>query len=237
MNALQESRLWMIGGAVATLVILLLGWLLLVSPQLTAASDVRDETASVEMLNSTLEIRIASLKESEAELPQLEADLAAGRLELPVRNDSQIFAQSLRSAAERNLVLVTSVSLGDPENVTALAQGTVETPPVVADEATESTTDTPAADVATSTTSRQTFSLPVTFTVEGPAASVDSFVAELQTAGERALSVTKIVVNPVAGIADGSIAGDIITSYSGFIYLSPLDAEAAAALFGTTTGG
>ena len=243
MNSLQESRLWMIGGAVATLVILLLGWLLLVSPQLTAASNVEDETASVEMLNATLEIRIASLQKSKEKLPELQTDLDASRLELPVRNDTEVFAQSLRAAAERNLVSVTSVSIGAPENVTPLAQGsavTAETtsasedaPEVTAEE----TAAAAAAEAAAAAAVRQTFSLPVTFTTEGPAASVDSFVAELQVGGERALSITGIVVNPIAGVADGSIAGDIITSYSGFIYLSPLDTEAAAALFGTTTGG
>lgn len=245
MNALQESRLWLIGGAVATLVILLLGWLLLVSPQLTAASDIQDETASVETLNTTLVARIASLKKSESDLPELQADLAAGRLELPVRNDTQVFAESLKSAAEKYLVSVTSVSIGSPENVTTLAQGVVEAPvAAVAEDAAddaEVTAEQAAADAAAATAAaaavRQTFALPVTFTAEGPAESLDSFIAELQVGGQRALSVTKIVVNPVAGIADGSIAGDVITSYSGSIYLSPLDAAAAAELFGTASGG
>ena len=233
----------MIGGAVATLVILLLGWLLLVSPQFAAARDVRNESESVRLLNTSLETRINSLRESEAELPQLQADLAAGRLELPVRNNTQVFAESLRGAAERNLVSVTSVSVGAPENVTALAAGAVEVQPVAAGtgESAEAATETAAADAAAAAAAaanaRQTFALPVTFTVEGPAASLDSFISELQTAGQRALSITTIVVNPVAGIADGSIAEDIITSYSGFIFLSPLDAAAAADLFGTATGG
>ena len=212
MTAVQQSRMWAFAAVIVTLVVLALGWFLLVSPQAQAASDVRSEARAVGDRNISLQQRVTTLAQANTRLPELRRELESARTELPVRNQTEVFSASLQSLGERNLVTVTSVTMGAPVDVTALAQG------VAADAA-----DSLPKDV------RPSFALPVTFTVQGKARAVDSFIADVQTRGQRAVLVTKVVVVPSDGIAGGNIAKDIVTSYSGFLYLSPLDVESAAA--------
>ena len=217
MTSLQQSRLWAFAAVFVTLLVLALGWFLLVSPQAQSAANVRSDARSVADRNLALQNRVATLRDANARLPELQLELESARTELPVRNQTEVFSASLQSLAERNLVTVTSVTLGAPVDVTAIAQG------VAADAAEALPKDV-----------RPSFALPVTFTVQGKAKSVDAFIADVQTRGQRAMLVTKVVVVPSGGIAGGSIAASIVTSYSGFLYLSPLDAASAAE---AATGG
>ena len=216
MTSVQETRLWALAGVVVTLAVIGLGWLLLVSPQLETSNQVRAEQVAVWQQNEALTLRVAELEEADARLPELRVELETARQELPVRNQTDAFSADLQAAAEQNLISVASVSIGTPQDSTALAQGVAEADAQAADESI-----------------RHTYALPVTFTVEGAAGRVDSFLSDIQARSQRALLVDKAVVLPKAGISGGSIAKDIVVSYSGYIYVSPLDAESAAQLYGT----
>ncbi|MCU1407295.1 MAG: hypothetical protein JWQ43_3598, partial [Glaciihabitans sp.] len=161
MNDIQQSRLWVIGGAVATIVILLMGYLLLISPQLTTAETIRGDTQLALDRNTAMEARITQLRAANENLDELQTDLEAARRELPVRNETEVFASTLQNLGEKNLVSVTSISFGDPENVTSRAQGTVAAAPGAA--ATEESDAAAAADAAATAAAeaqaRQTFAL------------------------------------------------------------------------------
>jgi hypothetical protein len=241
MTAVQQ-RLWALAGIAGTAAVLALGWFLFVGPQLDAATSASDDYDSMTAQNAALQTRIDFLKTQEAKLPELQKELDAKRTELPVRPEVETFAATLQTIGERDLVSISTYTVGEPIAVTAkdAAAGTTAAATTSAAPATpapSSATSTPGTTVpapaaGASAAARTTYALPVTFTVQGAAASVDTFVKDLQADGQRALLVTKADVQPVAGLAGGTIAGDVVATYSGTIWVSPLDPAAAAKLFG-----
>jgi hypothetical protein len=227
MTAVQQ-RLWAFAGVLGTAAVLALGWFLFVSPQLDQANAAGSQYDSVAVQNQTLQTRIDFLEKQSATLPELQKELDAKRVELPVRPEVETFAATLQSIGERDLVSVSTITVGQPVAVKAAAPDAAS--------ATPAPTPTPAATSASASAdvARVSYALPVTFTVQGGAAAVDAFVQELQAQGQRALLVTKADVQPDAGLASGGdIAGSVVATYSGNVWVSPLDPVAAAKLFGT----
>ena len=61
----QDKRLWLGGGAVLAVLIVLIGWFVVIDPELSAASSTRDQADSAQLQNMVLEAKNSTLKAAE----------------------------------------------------------------------------------------------------------------------------------------------------------------------------
>jgi hypothetical protein len=207
-DSIQRARVWVVVGALGALGILALGWFFAVSPMLDVGTSIRSQSSTIDAQNLAVQARITQLKAAEENRDELDVELAQTRAEFPVRAGTGVFGETLQRTAERDLVTVNLYTVGNPTLVTTDAAAA----------------STPAADGA-----RQTFAIPVTITVAGPATNVDTFIIDLQGPSQRAFIITNSVIVPLGD--DATVATDVSATLTGTIWVSPLDPEGAAALF------
>src|SRR3954470_20371600 len=79
----QAERLWMIGGALVALVLLLIGYFFFISPQRSDTADVDAQVESVQSSNDVLQARLNKLRTQNQDIAQFENLAATARLALP----------------------------------------------------------------------------------------------------------------------------------------------------------
>src|SRR5688572_17122005 len=80
---MSVTRKWSLLAAVLVVAIVAAGWFLLVAPKRSKAADLKDQVASQEQTNASLVSKLEELKQQQAELPQVRADLAVMRKQIP----------------------------------------------------------------------------------------------------------------------------------------------------------
>ena len=167
-------RIWVFGAIVASLVILGLGWLLGVSPQLADAARADQDRQGVELVNVGYEATLLELQELSQQLPELEAQLEDLRSELPTVPELSELLGQLNALAEAASVSLVEVTASPPVLFPAeLLEGTGVTDLVA---------------------------LPVTIRASGEGTAIDDFIREVQF-GPRLLLVERfdLTDDPVAG--------------------------------------
>jgi Tfp pilus assembly protein PilO len=91
----MNNRLWVIAGALLAVMILALGGLLGVKPQLDAAQASDDDRANVELLNAQHAAELTALKEQSTRLAEFQASVADLRLSVPAVADIESFTGEL----------------------------------------------------------------------------------------------------------------------------------------------
>jgi hypothetical protein len=216
-NALRLRQIWLGVAALGVIVVLALGYFLIVGPQLASLASARVESDGIEDQNAMIQTQIDKLSTQSGSLDALTAQLAVLRTQLPTDNGTGVFISQLQTLGDQDAVTVTSYTVGDPAVVAADAA---------------SATDAAAAAPATASAS-QLWALPVTVTVRGSAGHVDDFAADLLGDGTRATLVTSSVIVPASGAAKGSLAGQVIATYSGFVFV---DRDGSTATADTSSG-
>lgn len=117
-DALAKPKAWLIVAIVGILVILLLGWFLLVSPQLSNVSTLTAETETAQMQTQTLRAREAALTKQKEELPALEARLRELYELLP--NDAEVadLIRQIETANQAAQMRVLDFTVDPPAAVT-----------------------------------------------------------------------------------------------------------------------
>lgn len=206
---MDRNRLLMIAAVLAAVVVVALGFVVGVNPQLTAAADARAQNASVAQQNETLRAGIVTLKSKFSKLDSLTTQLATSQKSVPSDADSPAFITEINDLASKTGVAVTTLTLSDAQAYVA---------PVAA----ESTTSSAAAgalpvapaSVTNAAISGKNFSvIPVSITVGGTYAQALSFLAAVHT-GDRLFLVTAF-----SGSADSSADGTSGSwTVAGYIY-------------------
>lgn len=111
---MNSNRIWVIGGVLVTIVVLALGGLLGVKPQLDAAANSNDQRASVETLNEQHRRDLASLKEEFKQVDQIAAQVADLRKSVPASSDLDSIVAELAAMQAVYGVTVISYSSSDP---------------------------------------------------------------------------------------------------------------------------
>ncbi|GAA0275781.1 type 4a pilus biogenesis protein PilO [Cryptosporangium japonicum] len=119
---ISAYRSWVIGGVAGAVALILLGWLLLIRPQLTEASDLRDRTATAEDGIAGLRKRLAQVRAENANLDNYRSAYATARTALPTSDKMTTFLRDTQSAATLAATSIEGVSVGTP---VALADGAV----------------------------------------------------------------------------------------------------------------
>lgn len=129
---MKENRLWVVGAIAAIAVIVIGGWLLVVSPKLAEGDLAASQQVDVESLNATQQAQVALLREQSGKLDQLKTDLAELQKAIPASQKVDEFIDAVQGAADTAGVVLTKVEAGEagPYGITLVTDGTTPTPPV-----------------------------------------------------------------------------------------------------------
>ena len=111
---MTRSRWWILGGAVAAVLILLLSWILLITPKRDDATAIRDQATSVQTTNQQLQARIAELQALAAGLPEQQAELDRIAVLLPPTAQLPELVRQLSAVAAETGVDLVSVAPASP---------------------------------------------------------------------------------------------------------------------------
>jgi type IV pilus assembly protein PilO len=173
---MTSSRTWTAGAAVVAVLLVVAGWFLLISPQRSAAADLRDQTSAQQATNSQIQLKTKQLQAQFASLPARQAQLAEIKQQMPDNPALPSLIRDLSSNAEDAAVTLVSVSPGTPEVLTgvngAAAPSAPGQPAQVADGG--------------------VLAIPTTVVVSGSYAQLTLYMQKLQTSMRRAYLVENI---------------------------------------------
>lgn len=189
MSGAKGDRLWMAGGGVAGVVIAALAWFMVVSPELSNASSLDEQTIAAQTQNISLQSKIHRLQADNANMDALVNSLRQARTALPVDSSLAEFTRQLTGYASQHGVSISGITAGEPMALTSAvpaagAAAAAPAAPVAGSAA------VPPTGVSTASAAGRTYALPLTVVVKGPAANDLNFLAALQGPGKRAALVT-----------------------------------------------
>ncbi|GAA1440198.1 type 4a pilus biogenesis protein PilO [Leifsonia poae] len=219
---MDKTRLWAIGAALLMVVVVALGWVVAVQPQLDAASAADAQTATIQTTNAQSAAALEQLKKDYKNLPALQDKLTALQKSVPADQSIPAFVDELYAIAAQNGLTITNWTAAD-----AQAYKTV-TPPAAAapaPTASPSATPTPAPSVAPTApvaaanagvppvisaliTPANFAAVPITVSVNGPYENILAFLHGTQT-GQRLFLVTGFSSAPSTTSPgfDGTVSG------------------------------
>jgi hypothetical protein len=211
----QDKRLWIAGGAVLAVLIVLIGWFVVIDPQLSAASSTRDQADSARTQNLVLEAKNSRLEEQNNDAAALRAGLAAALAELPTDGGLPEFTRQLSAQATATSVVLSSVVVGTATPVEDAADTAVP----------GTTTDA----VTTATPASGLVQMTVSLAATGLAADLQAFLHEIQVTGPRRALVTSTQLTPSSDDPIG-IDGPCTLNLTLNIFSAPVSATDQAAL-------
>jgi hypothetical protein len=183
MSGPKSDRLWLAGGGVAGVVISGLAWFMVVSPELSNASSLDEQTAASQTQNISLQSKIHRLQADNSNMDALVASLKQARTALPVDSSLAGFTRELSGYASQTGVSISGITAGEPTSVTPTA-------PAAAAAGTGTTPGTPSAAGTAASPAGHTYALPLTIVVKGAAANDLRFLVAVQGPGKRAALVS-----------------------------------------------
>ena len=205
----EDRRIWLGGGAILAVAILVLGWFVVVNPQLTTASSTRDEIESVRTQNLVLEAKNAKLKAQNDDVASLRDTLAAAVAQLPFDSGLPEFTRQVSAQATENSVALASIVVG----AAAAVAGTTTS------------------DTATATpTSTGLVGIPVTLVATGTNAGQLAFLTALQVTGPRRALISSAQLAPVGGNEAAGADAQLTMTIQLTVFSAPLSPTAQEAL-------
>ena len=196
---MDKNRLWLIGSALMIVVVVALGWVVGIQPQVAAISSASDQRVSVEQTNAGHRASLAKLKEDFKGIDGLNQELAALNKSVPSGTNAPDYVDQLDALASANQVALKGLTIADAEAYTpvALVAPVAPVPETGAPAPSPAPTATPAPIAAPGSppvtnpgiTATNFASLSVQITVSGTYSNVLKFVNGLQT-GPRLFLVT-----------------------------------------------
>jgi Tfp pilus assembly protein PilO len=189
---MTRTRQWVLLTAVAAVVILAAGWLLLIKPQKAKVSSLHTQTTQQQQANQLLLTQIQALQVAEKNLPEQQLLLAKFSTEIPDNPAEPTLIRQLSTAASSSGVDLSAITPGGAAPVAVNAPPPAQTP--------GSTASTSA---AAATPALSLYELPLTLQITGPYANIESFFSSLERL-PRALLVMGFTVG--AGSSSGAPA-------------------------------
>ncbi len=204
------NRIWGFATALVVVLVLGLGWLLGVSPLLSAASAADEERATVELNNMNQQVIVDSLRAKAERVAEYTATLAVLRsTSIPATPAAQDLLVYLEDVAAGNKLDFGGAAVGAAALYTVTAEGSIA--------------PAPGGSLA-----QTLYSVPLTVTVTGTSAQVLRFVNELQTSDA---DPGRLIIVPTLGFPE--LGGDTtitIEAYAFFIDDPNVPASVTAAL-------
>lgn len=199
-----RNRAWLWGGALASLIVFAVGWMIGLQPQLTKISTANQNREIVVAKNVKDEILLAKLKSDFQNIDVMKMDLARLRSSVPAQAEISAFVSELNFLANNQEVTVKSISVSDakpytPNSGAAEADGgdinKVFTDPKI--------------------TSLNFIVVPVQFSVAGKYSNVLQFLRSVQT-GERLFLISNF---GSTGSTESGATGRVDSTVGGYIYV------------------
>jgi hypothetical protein len=197
MNLLQDKRAWLGGGALVALLIVVVSWFMVISPELSAAAALRTQATDADLQNSVTQGKVAKLRLQAEHLGELTTSLASALEALPTSSGLPAFTRQLSAQGTLSHVDVTSIVIGSISSVNA--DGATGTTPTT-------TTPAPTATAANagSTSAGSVYAIPVTVISSGSLTHELAFLKAIQTLGPRRALLTSTQFAPGGGGAQGA---------------------------------
>ncbi|KQO47943.1 MULTISPECIES: hypothetical protein [unclassified Frigoribacterium] len=196
---MDRNRMMLIAAALTGVVVLALGFLVGVQPQLVAASSAESQQQSVEAQNETLRASLATLEADNAKLSELKSELATLDTSVPSQAALSSFLTELDQLAGASGTTVTGFTSSD---ATVYEPTTTDVAaPAATDEAASDSGGTAAAATAPAAptapdlvtdplvTATNFSSIPITVSIQGSYVQARDFLSKLQ-GGSRLFLVT-----------------------------------------------
>lgn len=199
---MTTEKKWTFGAVAAVVLVLVASWFLLVSPQLSEAKTLSEETQAQEAANATLQTDIAVLEEQYKELPVKQAQLKALKQRVPATDELPLYIQDLTSTADKSGVAMlsvtplTAVPLAAPDPAVAVEGTTTSAPP------------------------NPLLGMNVDIVVTGGFFQIQEFVNDLETL-ERYTLVSGMTIASDDTAASSGDSPDLTATINARIYLSP----------------
>ena len=176
MTRLADQRIWVVGGAVAALLIVAVGWVGFAGPTFQKVGQVRDATVATRAENDDLMTATAVLRSKSGRLDRYTASLRNALAALPYDSGLPAFTRQLNAQGRAEGVSVGSVVVSGASPVEAARGG-----------------------------SAGVFAMQVTVQSKGSLTDQLAFLRSIQRVGPRRVLVTAAQVSPGSGSAGSSI--------------------------------
>jgi Tfp pilus assembly protein PilO len=213
---MSANRIWVFGAAVVILAIVVLGWMLGISPKLAEADAASGDREAVEQQNDQQEAVLVVLREQFENLDDLKRQLKELQGELPDAPKVESFIEYATGVADSSGVVISNIKADEP-----VAYGydpAAPPPPAPAPSATPAPTDGATADgtgaAAVPTTPAPAvvqpaalYSIGISIEVQGSPEQVMAFSKQLQD-GKRIFLPTAVAFSSgSAGVMGGTVTG------------------------------
>ncbi|GAB2694361.1 hypothetical protein [Thalassiella azotivora] len=230
--AMTKARLWVIGTAVLSVLLVVAAYFLVLAPKRAEAADLRQQTEDTQFSNDLLQARVAQLRADFADLPLRQAELAAIQQAMPEDAALPTLVRDLDRLASSAGVTLLTVAPGEGVAVpTAVAPAAAEAAPADAadGEAVEP------APVAPAAPTDLLVSFPLSIEVLGSFFEVEVFLKSVQADMPRAflvenLNVVAMEPADAAGGRPATANGDVTMTLSGSVFALRQAAVEAPAL-------
>ncbi|MBX3068527.1 MAG: type 4a pilus biogenesis protein PilO [Microbacteriaceae bacterium] len=190
----MNSKAWLAVAALVSVLVLVLGWFLGLSPKLAEISDANQQRETVEAGNLRQEARLAQLKKEFANIDELKEQLAEVQLGLPPGDDLPTFLGQLHQLETQSGTKLTKFTASDGQKYIP-APGSKTNPAVTAD---------------------NFVAITIQLTVIGTRDQVIAFVNDLQN-GNRLFLVTKLSIQNEGQSSGSTEEGESTADYTGNI--------------------
>lgn len=233
---MDRNRMMLIAAVLTGVVVLALGFLVGVQPQLVATATAESQQQSVETQNATLRASLATLEEDNARLPALQAQLTTLDASVPSQAAMSSFLTELDQLAGASGTTVTGFTSSDAVAYEPTVTDAAAAPAASDSAATDAAATDPAATDAAATapvapaapvapdlvtdplvTATNFSSIPITVSIQGSYAQARDFLAKLQ-GGSRLFLVTTFASTGSSEAGEGAGVPDQWT-VGGLVYV------------------
>ncbi len=190
----NNNRIWLVVGAVASVGILVMGWFLGVSPKIGEMTTANEQRTAIEQQNASLRATNDNLEKESKKIDEFKKELTELQVALPPGGDLPIFIGQLHELESASGVQLASISTSDGKPFTAVPNGTGTT-------------------VSPLVTPQNLIVIPIDMKVTGPRTNILNFVHALQF-GKRLFLVNSLTIQSGSAPEEG-YTGTI----AGFIYV------------------
>jgi hypothetical protein len=188
----QKERLWLVGGALAAFVLILIGYFFFIGPQRSTTSDVNGQAASARTQNATLQAHISTLQTESRNMPRYKSQLAAAQQALPATSGLPDFIRTLQSLGTATHTDAVNLTVGAPTDVSLVAAPVATTTTPTASATPSATPSATAGSTTATPPTASVYGLTITAQVNGSANALDGFLQKLQDVQPRAVLITQI---------------------------------------------
>lgn len=217
---MTRSRWWILGGAILAVLILLLGWLFLISPRFEEAAQLQQQADDTETQNLLLAARIEQLKQLAADLPAKQAEYDALRVQIPGTPQLPELLRQLSAIAEETGIDLVSVAPATPVPLVLPVESAAPAP---ADSATvnpdETAAPSPAAPAPPAT---NVLEIDLTVSAVGEFSNMTLFISRLETLPRAFLTTGYTLNRGGEGAAGTTFGGNPLTlTLQGKVFMIP----------------